>query len=106
MPVKDMNSHQHRKFSIVVINRMYKQEILFFCSLLQAYVDFYDCITDIPNLELVNDISILYNNMINPLELKEQNLLKCNRAFISVVYLALLYYVQNECFNLFQRVID
>lgn len=39
------------------------------------------------------------------LELEEQNLPKCNRALISVVSLALLCYIQNECSNLFQKII-
>ncbi len=43
--------------------------------------------------------------MIDPPELEEQNLPKCNKGLISVVTLALLCYVWNERSNLFQRVI-
>lgn len=39
------------------------------------------------------------------LKLEKQNLPKCNRALISVVSLALLCYIQNECPNLFQKII-
>lgn len=44
--------------------------------------------------------------MINLQELKKQILLKHNKAFISIINLALLCYIQNKSLNLFQRVIS
>ncbi len=71
---------------------MHKQEAPFTRSLLQTCIDSHDYIIDHPNLDLADDIPFLHNNMVDPLELEEGNLSKRNRAFISIVSLALLYY--------------
>ncbi len=88
-----------------MIDKAHKQKAPFLRSLLQACVDSHDHIIDNPNLDLADDIPLLYNNMIDPLELEEQNLSKRNKALISVVSLVLLYYARNKHSNLFQRVI-
>ena len=72
--VEEINPWRHREFLLLAIDRAYKQEELFTCFFLQAYVDSHDHIIDDPNLDLAHDIFLLCNNMIDPLELKEQNL--------------------------------
>ena len=100
-----MNPQRLRTFSLIRIDRVHKQKAHFLCFLLRACVDSHDHIIDDPNLDQANENPLLYNNMINPLELEEQTSPKCNRALISVVSLALLCYARNECSNSFQRVI-
>ena len=105
LPIEKMNSWRFREFSLVVIYRAHKLGASFTCSLLRVCVDSYDYIIDNPNLNLADDILLLRNNMVNPPELEEWNFSKRNRALISIVSLALLYYCQNERSNTFQRVI-
>ena len=92
LSVEKMNPQQLREFSLVAIDRAHKQEAPFTCSFLQTCVDSHDHIIDDPNLDLADDIPLLRDNMVDLPELKEQNSSKRNRAFISVVSLALLYY--------------
>lgn len=73
---------------LIAIDRVYKQEAHFICSFLQVCINNLDHIIDNPNLDLADDISLLRNNMIDPLVLEEQNLSKRNRAPIFVVSLA------------------
>ena len=87
-----MNPWQPREFLLVAIDRAYKQEAPFPCSLLRACVDSHDHIIDNPNLDLADDIPLLRNNMVDPSKLEKQNLSKRNKALISVVCLALLCY--------------
>ncbi len=105
LSIEEMNPRRLREFSLVAIDRAHKQEASFTCSLLRAYVDSHDHIIDDPNLDLADDIPLLRDNMVDPPELEEQNSSKWNRAFISVVSLALLCYGRNERSNMFQRVI-
>ena len=106
MPVADMNPQRLRTFLLVEIDRVYKQEAPFIRSLLQTCVNSHDHIIDDPNLDLADDdIPLLRNNMVNPPNLEEQNSSKWNRAFISIVSLALLCYGRNERSNMFQRII-
>lgn len=100
-----MNLQRLRTFSLVGIDRAHKQKAPFLRSFLRACVNSHDHIIDDPNLEQANENLLLYDNMINPLELEEQTLPKRNRVLISVVSLALLCYARNEHSNLFQRVI-
>lgn len=44
--------------------------------------------------------------MVHPLKLEQRTFLKRNRAFIFVVNLVLLCYIQNEQSNLFQKIIS
>lgn len=90
---------------LVAIDRVHKQKVPFIRFFLQTYVDSHNYIIDDLNLDLVDNIPLLYDNIVDPLELKKQNLSKRNRALISVVSLALLYYGQNEHSNILQRVI-
>ncbi len=105
LPIEEMNLWRLREFLLVIIDKVHKQETSFTCSLLRVYVYCHDHIIDNLNLDLADDIPLLHDNMVNPSELKEQNLSKWNRAFISVVSLPLLCYGQNERSNMFQRVI-
>ncbi len=105
LPVEEMNPWRLREFSLVAIDRAHKQDASFTRSLLQACVNSHDHIIDNPNLDLADDILLLCNNMVDPLELEEQNLSKQKKALISVVSLLLLCYGQNERSNIFQRVI-
>ncbi len=89
-----------------MINKVYKQEALFTDFYLQAYINSHNHIIDNLNLNLVDDIFLLRNNIVDLLEIKKQNLSKQNRAFISIVSLALLYYGQNKCSNMFQGIIS
>ncbi len=101
IPIEDINPHRLRTFSLIAIDRAHKQKTSFFRSFLQACVDNHDHVIDDPNLDLADDILFFCDNMIDLPELEEQNLPKRNRAFISVVSLALLCYIQNERSNLF-----
>lgn len=101
MSAEDINPQRLRIFSLVEINRAYKQEASFFHFFLQAYVDSHDYIIDNLNLDQVDKNFLLYNNMINLLEIEEQTLPKDNRALIFILDLALLCYIQNNCSNLF-----
>lgn len=92
MFVKDINSQQLKTFSLVRINKAYKQEVPFFCSLLQACIDSYDYIINNSNLDQVDENPFLNNNITSLLELEKQILLKHNKAFIFVVNLVLLCY--------------
>ncbi len=105
LPIEEMNPWQLREFSLVAIDRAHKQEAPFTRSLLQACVDSHDHIIDNLNLDLADDILLLRDNMVGPPELEEQNSSKRNRALISIVSLALLYYGWNKRSNIFQRVI-
>lgn len=105
MPVENMNPQRLRTFSLVVIDRIYKQEAPFLRFLLRVCVDIHDHIIEKPNLDLTNDILLLCNNIVDPPELEKRILSKYNRVLISIVSLALLYYTQNKRSNLFQRVI-
>ncbi len=74
--VKEMNPWRLREFLLVAIDRAYKKEAIFTHSLLQACIDSHNHIIDNLNLDLADNIPFLFNNMINMLELKEQNLSK------------------------------
>ncbi len=67
MLAKNINSQQLRIFLLIIIDRVHKQEILFFCSLLRACIDNHDYVINDLNLDLANNIPLLYSNMINPL---------------------------------------
>ena len=73
LPVEEMNLWRLREFLLIAIDRPYKQEAPFTRSLLRACVNSHDHIIDNPNLDLVDDIAFLHNNIVDPLELKEQN---------------------------------
>ena len=105
MLAKDINPQRLRTFSLIGMDRVYKQKAIFFCSLLQACVNSHNYIINDSNLDQADKNLYLYNIMINPLELEKQILPKQNRVFIYVVSLTLLCYAQNERSNLFQRVI-
>lgn len=106
IPVEDINLHWLTTFLLVQIDRVYKQEVSFLCSLLQACIDNHDNIIDNPNLNKANENLLFYDNMINLIELEEQTLPKRNGAFISVISPALLCYAQNERLNLFKKIIS
>lgn len=49
--VEDMNPQWLGTFSLVLIDGVYKQEALFLCPFLKAYIDSYDHIIDNSNLD-------------------------------------------------------
>ena len=100
-----MNPQRLRTFSLIAIDRMYRQKAPFLRSLLWACINTHERIMNNRNLYLAKNIPLFCDNMVNQPELEEQILSKRNRALISVVSLSLLCYARNERFNLFQRVI-
>lgn len=106
IPVTDMNSQPLRIFLFIVIDRVHKQKALFIYFLLQVCVANHNHIINNPNLDPADDILLFRNNIVNPPNLKEQNLPRRNRALISFVSLVLLCYSWNKRFKIFQKVID
>ncbi len=64
MPIENINPQRYRTFSLVVIDKAYKQKTTFFYFLLQACINSHDCVIDDPYLDLANDILFLRDNMI------------------------------------------
>ena len=106
LSVEEMNPWRLRKFSLIAIDRVHKQEAPFTRFFLQACINSHDHIINDLNLDLTDDNLFFYNNMVNPPEFKEQNASKRNRTLISFVSLTLLCCGRNKRFNMFQKVIS
>lgn len=99
----DISLESFEIFLYINVNRKYWRHVPFTWAIFCICVDGSDAIINDPDVIDDKDV-LLYDNITKPPLLEDRTSLQRNCALVAVVALSMLWYVQNECSNIIQKV--